>query len=167
MSHPKAGSRLRLRTVAFVEARAGSAAKAVSIFESVARHGGEPIQRVQRLVLAAFDSAARALAFAAQLPEDARAGLSVGDVLYEGDAVHGLPVVLASRLREQARFGEVLCAAPLIALAPEAASAFRLAGERRLAGFAEGIQVFERVSRRDVDASVPPARARRGARTAR
>ncbi|MBM4383483.1 MAG: hypothetical protein FJ091_08950 [Deltaproteobacteria bacterium] len=148
MSRPQAGSRLRLRAVAFVETPADAAgAASETIFESVASHGGEPIQRVQRLVIAAFDSARRALEFAAQLPAGVRAGLSIGDVLYEGDAVHGLPVVLASRLREQADFGEVLCVAPLITLAPEAASAFCLAGERRLAGFAEDIAVFERVSR--------------------
>lgn len=144
MHHP--GSRLRLRAVAFIEAAVSMPERAEALFGAIAPAGGEPIQRVQRLVVAAFDSAARALAFAAALPPDVRAGLSVGDVLFEGAAIHGLPVIEASRLRETAQWGQVLCAANLVALAPEAAGAFRSAGRATLEGFADALETYERVT---------------------
>lgn len=140
------GSRLRLRVVAFVETAADAPERAEALFATVAPAGGEPIQRVGRLVVAAFDSAVRALAFGTALPADVRAGLSVGDVLFEGAAIHGLPVIEASRLRETARFGQVLCAADLIALAPEAAGAFHWAGRAALEGFADALEIYERVT---------------------
>jgi len=160
-------SRLRLRAVAFIEAPESAPDRADALFDAIAPAGGEPIQRVQRLIVAAFDSAARALAFASALPSELRAGLSVGDVLFEGDAIHGLPVIEASRLREKAQWGQILCAADLVALAPEAATAFRSAGPTLLEGFAEALETYECVSRRpsarEAAARGPRARAARAA----
>ena len=145
MTRISSGSRLRLRVVAFVEAAPGDVSSASELFAALELAGGEPIQLVQTLVVAAFDSAARALAFATSLPSNVRAGLSVGDVLFEGGALHGLPVIEASRLRERAQIGRVLCNARLAHLAPECAGGFAPAERVALAGFVDAIEIYERV----------------------
>jgi class 3 adenylate cyclase len=150
-------SRLRLRAIGFLEVAPSAAPDAAELLDAVAQAGGEPVQIVQRLGIVAFDSARRALELAASLPPGVRAGFSVGDVLFESEAIHGLPVIEASRLRERARFGQVLCAARLVRLAPEAASQFREVGAVPLEGFALPIAAYERA------ALSAPARPRRGA----
>jgi hypothetical protein len=65
-----------------------------------------------------------------------RVGLSAGDVTFEGDDVHGPPVVQAARLCEAARRGEILASELVRGLvSPSGGTAFTVMGALELKGF--------------------------------
>jgi class 3 adenylate cyclase len=95
------------------------------------------------MVIAAFGSAEAALRTCASLPGDARVGLSCGDVLYENGALHGLPVIEASRLRDIATPGQILCAARLVRAGDLPAASFRSVGSIAIRGLVAALPVCE------------------------
>ena len=135
---------VRLRAVAFIEI-AGESPQALRsrVAQAVEQAGGELVQVMHRLVLAAFDSASACARSCRTLGAELRAGVSCGDGLYEGGLVHGLPVIEASRLRDAAAPGQVLCAGRLVRLAGLPAEDFRALGALELAGLAAPLPAFE------------------------
>jgi hypothetical protein len=113
------------------------------VAEAVADAGGELVQVMHRLVLAAFSSASSFARLCRGLGPDVRAGASCGDVLFEGGLLHGLPVVEASRLKDAASPGQLLCARRLVRLAALPPEAFRPLDDRMLEGLASPLAVCE------------------------
>jgi class 3 adenylate cyclase len=138
------GSHVRLLAIVFTEIPEQSAAAAsrdaLACLES---NGGQILQRLPEFALAVFESATDCIRACAALPSDCRAGASCGDVLVEGGFVHGLPVVEASRLKDRAAPGAVLCAGRLVALAGVAEGVARPAGLLELKGLAAPVPAFE------------------------
>jgi class 3 adenylate cyclase len=114
LHEPLAG--VSLRAVAFAEP---GASQSIGELESaIAAAGGRLVQVLGRLAIAWFESAGDCVRFGVGLvAAGGRAGLSAGDVLLEHDLLHGLPVIEASRLRDVAEPGQVLCTARLARLA--------------------------------------------------
>jgi class 3 adenylate cyclase len=125
--------------VAFLETSSDELAVAL------AGAGAEIIQRLDTLVVAAFGSAELAMRLCAALPRDVRAGLSCGDVLYEDGALHGLPVIEASRLRDLAAPGQILCAGRLLHVGDAGPESSRSVGDLEIRGLPERLAVRELV----------------------
>jgi len=152
---PGSGPAVRLRAVAFVDAL-GEAGD-----EEMAEPDHEIIQRLAGLVIVAFGSAEAAARTCASLPGDVRAGVSCGDVLYDNGALHGLPVIEASRLRDIATPGQILCAERLVRAGDLPDSSFRRVGPIEIRGLPKPLSVCELIR------TGSPASSRRGAPRAR
>ncbi len=108
-------------------------------------------------VMATFESASDALryAMAVQRTEPLQAGdeelrlrvgLNVGEILRQeaGSGYFGTPVVIARRLCDQARAGQILCSMTVAGLlAGDASFRFRALGDRELKGIAQSVPVAE------------------------
>lgn len=134
---------MRLRAIVFAEADGEDAAAVrASVATTIAEAGGELIQVMHGLVLATFASARDAIAACRRLDRRVRVGLSCGDVLCEDGLVHGLPVIEASRLRDAARPGQVLCVTRVARIAG-AGDAFTPLGERTFGGLPSPLSIGE------------------------
>jgi class 3 adenylate cyclase len=109
----------------------------------VSEAGGEVVQAMHGLVLASFASASTCLRLCRGLLPDLRGGVSVGDVLVEAGLLHGLPVVEASRLKDRASPGQLLCLRRLALLTDLPQDAFRDLGELSLEGMSTPVPVWE------------------------
>jgi class 3 adenylate cyclase/tetratricopeptide (TPR) repeat protein len=119
----------------------------------IERHHGVMVKTLGDGLMATFGSAADALAAVVALqqhsgahpPVRLRAGLSAGDVLWDGDDCHGTPVVEASRLCAAASPGAILCSDVVVALVRGRRSQFDLvpAGELELKGLDEPVVTYE------------------------
>jgi len=106
-----AGPSMRLLAVAFIQSGRGGRG---SVEQAVASGGGEVLQIRDQLVIAAFESSVACVNACLALDADVRAGVSCGDILYDGETVQGVPVIEASRLNDQAKSGAILCADRLV-----------------------------------------------------
>lgn len=111
-ANPDAGS-VTLSVVAFLESTA-EPAEPSRIAHAVELHGGRVVQIRGPLVFAAFSSPSACFRASRALRSTARIGISCGDVVHERGLIHGLPVIEASRLMQQARPGQILCADRLL-----------------------------------------------------
>ncbi|HEV3363483.1 MAG TPA: AAA family ATPase, partial [Acidimicrobiia bacterium] len=121
--------------------------------EAVERHGGQVIKGLGDGIMATFAGTSDAVAAAVVIqqaidrvnrsgkvsePLAVRVGLSSGDVVYEGDDVHGSPVIEASRLCAAAGGGEILAAEMVRWLArSDARQRFAGVGSLELKGLAD------------------------------
>jgi class 3 adenylate cyclase len=117
----------------------------------LAAHRGRELKTMGDGFLAVFPSAQGAVACAAAIQTDladhnerneekirVRIGVHVGEVIHKRDDVHGRNVILAARIAQLARGGEVLVSGPVRAVA-EASGRFRFDEGRtaRLPGLEE------------------------------
>src|SRR3954471_6032323 len=84
---------------------------------AIAQHGGREVKSTGDGLMIAFSSAVAAVRCAVEMQRAAtsaadslelRIGLDAGEPLREGDDVYGTPVIVASRLCDHARAGEIL-----------------------------------------------------------
>ena len=116
---------------------------------AVAAHGGREVDTAGDGFLARFDApasalraAVAALAAAAALPIEIRAGLHTGEVELDGDAMTGVGVHLAARVMGQAGPGQVLVSATVRELMAGSGLGFVDLGVRELKGFPERWRLF-------------------------
>jgi tRNA (cmo5U34)-methyltransferase len=123
--------------------------------EAVAAHGGNQLKWEGDGLMAAFASPADAVRCAIAIQQAAhrptagetleiRVGLNVGAALPDEDDYFGTPVVIARRLCDQARAGQILCSS-LVAglLAGRQAFSFRESGPLKLKGISEPVPTSE------------------------
>ncbi len=126
---------------------------------ALAAAGGRELQMLGDGILAAFESASSAVEFAvasqrrtaqANARRDTlavvglRVGIALGEVLQDGEGVHGLVVVEASRLCAAARGGQVLASALVAALcASRKDIRFASVGELELKGLSAPVPTVE------------------------
>jgi hypothetical protein len=133
-------AKVRLGAVVFVE-KDGSAT-AAELEQQLTAAGGRVVQLLEHLLIGWFDSASDCVQYGVKLvPSDCRAGLSAGDVSIEHELLHGLPVIEASRLKELADPGQVLCTTRLARLAGLPAQACTDLGELTLKGIEHPVPV--------------------------
>ena len=137
---PARARRIVLRAVAFFEPGATDAA---AVQRAVVSEEGELMQVLPEIILAAFGSAAACLRTCRVLASRVRAGASCGDVLDEGGLLFGLPVIEASRLKDRAAPGQVLCAQRLLAVARFPEHSARPIGAFVLKGLPDPLTVSE------------------------
>lgn len=146
---------------------------------AVLRAGGHEVKGLGDGLMVAFADAATACRCADDMQRavaaDAdglglRVGIHVGDVLRDGDDLHGSTVITASRLCDQADAGMTLISAEVADAAAGAIDA-RSAGTRRLKGLADPVETYvlaDRVPTRPSvvagDAHRSPVRRGRSAR---
>jgi class 3 adenylate cyclase len=125
------------------------------VTEAVAAAGGTVVKRLGDGVMATFAAAADAVAAATAIQQaierharsseagtrlQVRVGVSTGDVMVEGDDVHGTPVVEAARLCASALGGEILAAELVRLLArSRGGTAFEPIGDLELKGLPEPV----------------------------
>jgi class 3 adenylate cyclase/tetratricopeptide (TPR) repeat protein len=141
---------------------------------AVAEAGGREVKTLGDGVMAAFTSPVRALESAVaiqrsiadhnrRLPDQelqVRIGLQAGEPASEEEDFFGTPVVVAKRLCDRARGGQILTTGVLAGLAgTRGAFRFRPAGKLRLKGLAEPVETV--AVEWEADAARPPPPARR------
>lgn len=135
-------SGVSLGAVAFVER--GNAATGRDLEEALIAAGGCVVQSLERQVIGWFGSAVSCVRWGSMLAASGvRAGLSVGDVLIENDLLHGIPVVEASRLKDLAAPGQVLCTGRLARLAGVSPEGVNDLGKLSLKGIDRLVSVVE------------------------
>ena len=123
------------------------------ITEVVAEHHGRVVKTSANGVMASFPSATDAVRAAIRLQRrvtrdvegvTVRVGAATGDVSWEDDECHGMPVVIAGRLQGRARGGQILVSGLVRLLAGERSGAtFDALGAFDLAGIADPVEAFE------------------------
>jgi class 3 adenylate cyclase len=120
--------------------------------DALQTHGGSEVKTMGDGFMAWFPSASQALACAASLQRAladresgvrVRIGLNAGEPIVESDDLFGAAVVVAARLADEARGGEVLVSDVVRQLAAGKDFAFADRGERTLRGFEEPVRAFE------------------------
>jgi class 3 adenylate cyclase len=120
--------------------------------DALQSHGGSEVKTMGDGFMAWFPSASQALACAASLQRAladdepgvrVRIGLNAGEPIMESGDLFGAAVVVAARLADQARGGEVLVSDVVRLLAVGKEFAFTDLGERTLRGFDEPVRTFE------------------------
>jgi class 3 adenylate cyclase len=124
--------------------------------EALASYGGSEVKTMGDSFMASFGSATRALecaiaiqkAFAdrnatADEPLRVRCGLSAGEPIAEDDDLFGSSVILAARIADQAKGGEVILANVVRELAAGKGFLFSDRGEIVLRGFEDPVRLYE------------------------
>ena len=124
--------------------------------EALASYGGSEIKTMGDSFMASFGSATRALecaiaiqkAYAARNetadePLLIRVGISAGEPIAEDEDLFGASVILASRIADQAKGGEVVVANVVRELAAGKGFLFSDRGETVLRGFEDPVRLFE------------------------
>lgn len=124
--------------------------------EALAAYGGSEVKTMGDSFMASFGSATRALecaiaiqrAFEArnETAEEAlhvRVGLSAGEPIAEDDDLFGSSVILAARIADQARGGEIVLANVVRELAAGKGFLFADRGEVLLRGFEDPVHLYE------------------------
>jgi class 3 adenylate cyclase len=124
--------------------------------EALAAYGGSEVKTMGDSFMASFGSASRALecamaiqkAFAARNetagePMYVSVGLSAGEPIEEDDDLFGASVILASRIANQAKSGEIVLANVVRELAAGKGFLFNDRGEILLRGFEDPVHLFE------------------------
>ncbi len=137
--------------------------------QALAAHGGTEVKSLGDGLMAAFASPLAAVSAAVAMQEamarenegrgtalSVRVGLHAGEAIGEGDDWFGTPVVVAQRLCDRARGGQVLASALLAGLVGNRGDhSFRALGGLALKGLAEPIAACEVVWERHGQAAVP------------
>jgi class 3 adenylate cyclase len=123
-------------------------------------HGGSEVKTIGDGFLASFPSAARALQCAiaiqvafeersklAESPLRVRVGVNAGEPLEEDDDIFGTAVILAARIAQYARGGEILVSNVVRELVAGRGFEFRDRGKATLKGFPEAVCLNELVWR--------------------
>jgi class 3 adenylate cyclase len=124
--------------------------------DALAAYGGAEVKTMGDSFMASFGSATRALecaisiqrAFAARNetadePLHVRVGLSAGEPIAEDDDLFGASVILAARIADQARGGEIVLANVVRELAAGKGFLFADRGEIILRGFEDPVRLYE------------------------
>ena len=124
--------------------------------EALASYGGSEVKTMGDSFMATFGSATRALdcaiaiqrAFAdrnaaADEPLRVRCGLSAGEPIAEDDDLFGSSVILAARIADQAKGGEIVLANVVRELAAGKGFLFADRGETALRGFEDPVRLYE------------------------
>ncbi|HLF72021.1 MAG TPA: adenylate/guanylate cyclase domain-containing protein, partial [Dehalococcoidia bacterium] len=124
--------------------------------EALAAYGGTEIKTMGDSFMASFGSATRALecavaiqkAFAdrnatADEPMRVRVGLSAGEPIAEADDLFGSSVIMAARIADQAKGGEIVLANVVRELAAGKGFVFDDRGEVTLRGFDEPMRLYQ------------------------
>ena len=124
--------------------------------EALASYGGSEVKTMGDSFMASFGSATRALecaiaiqkAFAdrnasADEPLRVRCGLSAGEPIAEDDDLFGSSVILAARIADQAKGGEIVLANVVRELAAGKGFLFSDRGEEMLRGFEDPVRLYE------------------------
>ncbi|HEX5142093.1 MAG TPA: alpha/beta fold hydrolase [Dehalococcoidia bacterium] len=124
--------------------------------EALASYGGSEVKTMGDSFMASFGSATRALecaiaiqkAFAernatADEPLRVRCGLSAGEPIAEDDDLFGSSVILAARIADQAKGGEIILANVVRELAAGKGFLFSDRGEMALRGFEDPVRLYE------------------------
>jgi class 3 adenylate cyclase/pimeloyl-ACP methyl ester carboxylesterase len=124
--------------------------------EALASYGGSEVKTMGDSFMASFGSATRALdcaiaiqkAFAdrnasADEPLRVRCGLSAGEPIAEDDDLFGSSVILAARIADQAKAGEIVLANVVRELAAGKGFLFSDRGETVLRGFEDPVRLYE------------------------
>jgi class 3 adenylate cyclase len=124
--------------------------------DALAAYGGSEVKTMGDSFMASFGSATRALecavsiqrAFAARNetadePLRVRVGLSAGEPIAEDDDLFGSSVILAARIADQARGGEIVLANVVRELAAGKGFLFADRGESALRGFEDPVRLYE------------------------
>jgi class 3 adenylate cyclase/pimeloyl-ACP methyl ester carboxylesterase len=124
--------------------------------EALASYGGMEVKTMGDSFMASFGSATRALecaiaiqkAFAdrnetADEPLRVRCGLSAGEPIAEDDDLFGSSVILAARIADQAKGGEIVLANVVRELAAGKGFLFADRGEVGLRGFEDPVRLYE------------------------
>jgi len=124
--------------------------------EALAAYGGAEVKTMGDSFMASFSSATRALecaiaiqkAFAdrnatADEPLRVRVGLSAGEPIAEDDDLFGSSVILAARIADQAKGGEIVLANVVRELAAGKGFLFADRGEIVLRGFEDPVRLYE------------------------
>jgi class 3 adenylate cyclase len=124
--------------------------------EALAAYGGSEVKTMGDSFMASFPSAIRALECAIALqkafatrnetsrePLKVRVGLSAGEPIAEEDDLFGSSVILAARIADQARGGEIVLANVVRELASGRGFLFSDRGEVALRGFEDPVHLFE------------------------
>ncbi len=131
------------------------------LLEAVAANGGREVKWLGDGLMVAFASAADAVRCAvsvqraAQRPTaggrvEVRVGLNAGEALLEESDYFGTPVVVARRLCDRAKGGQILCSGLVAGLLSGRHSfAFRSHGRMKLKGIPEPVPVYEVVYERE------------------
>jgi class 3 adenylate cyclase len=127
------------------------------IREAVKRHGGAEVKHLGDGMMAAFSSVRRAVRAAVDIqdalaernsahpdtPVSVRIGINTGDVIAEDGDYFGSVVVVARRIAEAARGGEILLSEITCALVGHSRIALVDRGEYRLKGLNGGYRLYE------------------------
>ncbi len=132
--------------------------------EALAAHGGHEVKTMGDGFLATFTSTRRALesAIAIQQASDevrVRIGLHAGEVIHEGDDIHGAAVAAAARVMSQAQGGEIVVSDLVKQLAGAAGVRFRERGRVQLKGL-DGQWLLHDVEWQDEGAATQPPGSR-------
>jgi class 3 adenylate cyclase len=124
--------------------------------DALAAYGGSEVKTMGDSFMASFGSASRALECAISLqraflarnetadePLQVRVGLSAGEPIAEDDDLFGSSVILAARIADQARGGEIVLANVVRELASGKGFMFSDRGEIALRGFDDPVRLFE------------------------
>jgi class 3 adenylate cyclase len=124
--------------------------------EALAAYGGSEVKTMGDSFMASFGSATRALECAvaiqkayaarnetAEEPLLVRVGISAGEPIAEDDDLFGASVILAARIADQAKGGEVVVANVVRELAAGKGFLFSDRGEIVLRGFEDPVRLFE------------------------
>jgi class 3 adenylate cyclase len=124
--------------------------------EALAAYGGSEVKTMGDSFMASFTSATRALdcaiaiqkAFATrnettEEPLKVRVGLSAGEPIAEEDDLFGSSVILAARIADQARGGEIVLANVVRELAAGKGFLFADRGEVPLRGFEDPVRLYD------------------------
>jgi class 3 adenylate cyclase len=137
--------------------------------QALAAHGGTEVKSLGDGLMAAFASPLAAVSAAVAMQEamarenegrgtalSVRVGLHAGEAIGEGDDYFGTPVVVAQRLCDRARGGQILASALLAGLVGNRGDhSFRALGGLALKGLSEPIAASEVVWERHGQAAVP------------
>jgi len=128
---------------------------------ALADHGGHEIKHTGDGIMAWFPSASRALATAVELQAKTaahnaggerdelagalsiRVGLNTGEPIREDGDLHGTPVIVAARVADLARGGQILVTDVVRLLAAGKGFSFRPAGTASLQGISEPMALFD------------------------
>ena len=124
--------------------------------EALASYGGSEVKTMGDSFMASFGSATRALECAiaiqkafsdrnetADEPLRVRCGLSAGEPIAEDDDLFGSSVILAARIADQAKGGEIVLANVVRELAAGKGFLFSDRGEIALRGFEDPVRLYE------------------------
>lgn len=143
-SGPTPDESLALGAIAFLQTR--DPLRLVAVEREVVAAGGRTLQQLDDLLKVWFDSASDCIQALEKLSAwELRAGASVGDVSTENDLLNGLPVIEASRLKDLADIGDVLCTVRLLRLAGASRNGWKDEGEVALKGIDRPVHIARRV----------------------
>jgi class 3 adenylate cyclase len=124
--------------------------------EALAAYGGSEVKTMGDSFMASFGSATRALECAialqrafearnetAQEPLHIHVGLSAGEPIAEDDDLFGSSVILAARIADQAKGGEIVLANVVRELAAGKGFLFSDRGEVLLRGFEDPVHLYQ------------------------